>query len=268
MTDIKQLFDLKGQVAIVTGGHSWLGWDMACALAAFGCDIIIAARNMEKAKDAADKIKKTYHVDSMAISFDQCEPAQVQAMADQAFRFKNRIDILINNAGGGSGADEGDFFKRSPEAVINLITANLIGPIFCCQSVGRYMAEKQRGKIINIGSVAAMVGRERSMYRNNDKTEQPVDYAASKAGITGMTRDLAAYLAPYHIQVNCISPGGFDKGDLPAGFVSGYASEAMAKRMGKFGQDIYGSVLFLASSASDYVTGQNIVVDGGFSVLK
>lgn len=266
--DIKQIFDLKGKTAVITGGYSPMGFDMACALAAFGCDIVIAARDINKAAVAAEKIEQTYHVDSIPVSFDQCDHEQVQAMAEKAYHFKNRIDILINNAGGGSGAAEGDFLKRSPESVTSLITTNLLGPIFCCQTVGRYMAEAHQGKIINIGSIAGLVGRDRSMYRRNKKMEQPVDYAASKAGVIGMTRDLAAYMAPYHVQVNCISPGGFDKGDLPAGFVHDYETAAMIKRMGAFGQDICGTALFLSTSASDYITGQNIVVDGGFTLCK
>lgn len=189
-------------------------------------------------------------------------------MADAVYAWKGHIDILINNAGGGSGASEGNFFKRDPRDISDMITVNLLGPLYCCQSVGRYMARHNSGKIINIGSIAGVVGRDRDMYRRNHKMEQPVDYAASKAGIIGMTRDLAAFMAPYQVQVNCISPGGFDKGDLPQGFVSDYANATMAGRMGTMGLDIKGAALFLASPASDYVTGHNLMVDGGFSVFK
>lgn len=267
MEYLKQ-FDLSGQTALITGGHSWLGFDMACALAEAGCDIIIAARSTDKITAAAGRLRQQYGVRVLGITADQCNYGQVTKMADEAYAWKNRIDILINNAGGGSGASEGDFFLRPPESITSLIQTNLIGPMFCCQTVGKYMARQNSGKIINIGSVAGLVGRNREMYRRNHKMEQPVDYAASKAGVIGMTRDLAAYLAPYHIQVNCISPGGFDKRDLPEGFVSDYAAATMAGSMGRMGLDIRGAALFLASSASDYITGHNLVVDGGFSVYK
>lgn len=261
-------FDLHGKTALITGGHSWLGFDMACALAEAGCNIVLAARSEGKLNEAAEVLRTDYGVEVLTIPTDQCIYDQVEAMAERALAWNGQIDILINNAGGGSGAAEGNFFLRSPEAVTSLIHTNLLGPLFCCQTVGRRMAERKSGKIINIGSVAGLVGRNREMYRRNEKTEQPVDYAASKAGVIGMTRDLAAFMAPYGIQVNCISPGGFDKGDLPEGFVSDYGKSAMAGRMGKMGNDIKGAALFLASSASDYVTGHNLVVDGGFSVYK
>jgi NAD(P)-dependent dehydrogenase (short-subunit alcohol dehydrogenase family) len=95
--------------------------------------------------------------------------------------------------------------------------------------------------------------------------QQPVDYAAAKAGVIGLTRDLAAFLAPYRIYVNSISPGGFERGQ-PAGFIRDYSERTALGRMGQDGIDIKGAVLFLASAASDYITGQNLVVDGGFSI--
>lgn len=265
---IPSLFNLSGKVALITGGHSWLGFDMACALAEAGCDIAIASRNMEKMKKASNELHQLYQADVLTIPMDQRIPEQVETMADIAYNWKGHIDILINNAGGGSGASEGNFLQRDPEDVTNLIVTNLLGPIFCCQAVGRYMADQRSGKIINIGSIAGIVGRDRDMYRRNGKMEQPVDYAASKAGIIGMTRDLAAFMAPYQVQVNCISPGGFDKGDLPQGFLQDYGRAAMAGHMGTMGLDIKGAALFLASPASDYMSGHNLVVDGGFSVFK
>lgn len=266
--DYTQLFNLKDQVAIITGGHCWLGYDMACVLASAGCNIIIAARNYEKSAKACEKIKEEYGVDTLPIAVDHCNYEQVEQMAKTAFEWKGRINILINNAGGGSGVGEGDFFKRSPELIQDVITGNLVGPMFVSRAVGPYMVKSGKGKIINLGSIAGMCGRDRRMYRNNDKMEQSVDYAAAKAGVIGMTRDLAAYMAPYDIQVNSISPGGFDKNELPEGFVRDYSYETIKGRMGAFGSDMYGTALFLASSASDYVTGQNIPVDGGFSILK
>jgi NAD(P)-dependent dehydrogenase (short-subunit alcohol dehydrogenase family) len=265
---ITELFDLKGKVAIITGGHVWLGYDMACALAEAGCNIIITSRTSGKLDAALKEISSEYGVDILSLTMDHCDHDQVKSMAQQARDWKGHIDILINNAGGGSGASEGNLFKRSPKDMINLIHSNLIGALFCCQEVGRIMADQGFGKIINIGSVAGMVGRDRSMYRKNNKMEQPIDYAAAKAGVIGMTRDLAAFMAPYNVYVNSISPGGFDKGDLPAGFVKSYSDRTALGRMGRMGQDIKGAALFLASPASDYVTGHNLVVDGGFNIWK
>lgn len=267
-TKIVDLHNLKDKVAIITGGHAWLGYDMACALAEVGCNIIITSRTPDKLEKTIKKIKHEYSVDALALSMDQCHYEQVKEMVKRAKEWKGHIDILINNAGGGSGASEGNFFKRQPEDIANLININLIGVIFCCQEVCRIMADQGHGKIINIGSIAGFVGRNRNMYRENNKMEQPIDYAAAKAGVIGLTIDLAAFMAPHGVYVNCISPGGFDKGDLPEGFVKSYNNATAIGRMGRMGIDIKGAALFLASSASDYVTGQNLVVDGGFSIWK
>lgn len=262
------IFDLSGQVAIITGGHSWLGYDMACALASAGCHIILAARNLQKCQTACDKLQAMYQIDTLALPLDQTDYDAVESMAEAAQSWKGHIDILINNAGGGSGSAEGDFLKRSPELITEMIHSNLIGPMFCSRAVAAYMVPNRKGKIINLGSIAGMCGRDRTMYKNHHMAGQPVDYAAAKAGVIGMTRDLAAYMADYDIQVNCISPGGFDKGALPEGFVRDYSAETIKGRMGRFQSDIFGVALLLASPASDYITGQNIPVDGGFSILK
>ena len=261
-------FRLDDKVAIVTGGSEWLGYDMAAALAGAGCHIVITSRTRARAEEAAQRIRGEYGVDALGLEMNQQSHEQVKAMAAISQAWKGHIDILINNAGGGSGKSEGNLFERAPEDIVDLITTNLIGVLFCCQEVGRFMVGQKRGKIINIASVAGLVGRDRRMYHRNSKVEQPIDYAAAKAGVIGMTKDLAGLLSPLGVQVNAISPGGFDKGDLPEGFVKDYGDETMLGRMGRMGEDIQGAALFLASSASDYVTGHNFVVDGGFSVWK
>lgn len=262
------LFNLKGQVALITGGSRGLGYDMACELANAGCDLVITSRYENKLEQPVQKLRDEFGVDVLGLPLDQCHHEQVKSVMEKAQQWKGHIDILINNAGGGSGASEGDLFKRDPADMVNLINTNLIGALFCCQEVGKVMAAQKSGKIINIGSIAGMVGRDRSMYRNNNKSEQPIDYAAAKAGVIGMTRDLAAYMAPYGVCVNCISPGGFHGDSLPQEFVDAYNKATALGRMGKMGQDLKGTALFLASAASDYITGQNIVVDGGFTIWK
>ena len=130
------------------------------------------------------------------------------------------------------------------------------------------MAEQGSGTIINLGSIAGIVGRSRDMYHAANKMEQPVEYAAAKGGVIAFTRDLAAFMAPYGVTVNCISPGGFDKGELPQAFIDGYSARTPLGRMGRMQSDLLGIVVYLASDAASYVTGQNFVIDGGFSVCK
>ena len=266
------MFSLKGKTALVTGASKWLGFDMASALAAAGANIIISSRSAGRAAVAAAEISERYGVDASGIELDQRSWAGVKAAAGKAAAFSGRIDILINNAGGGSGRSEGDLFKRSPEDIAEMINVNLTGVIYCCKAVSEIMAGAGGGRIINIASVAALVGRDRELYRRTGKTEQPVDYAAAKGGVLALTRDLAAFLAPHGINVNSISPGGFDKGDLPGSFVDGYADLNLQKRMGRFGEpsggDIGGAAVFLSSDASAHITGQNIVVDGGFAICR
>ncbi|XOV91021.1 MAG: SDR family NAD(P)-dependent oxidoreductase [Bacteroidota bacterium] len=260
-------FDLTNKVAIITGGASGLGFDMACELASAGCDLVVTSRFPEKLESSVGHLH-SLGAEVLPISMDQCHYEEVKSMAEQAFQWKGHIDILINNAGGGSGKSEGDLFKRDPNDIVNLITTNLTGALYCCKAVGDYMTRQKSGKIINIGSIAGIVGRDRRMYHDNNKSEQPIDYAAAKAGVIGMTRDLAAYLAPFGISVNCISPGGFQGDSLPQGFVDAYNKATAMGRMGKMGVDIKGTALFLSSPASDYMTGQNIVLDGGFTIFK
>ena len=149
-----------------------------------------------------------------------------------------------------------------------MIQTNLIGALFCCQVFCRHMAQRKCGTIINLGSIAAIVGRDREMYVRGKKMQQPVDYAAAKGGVIGMTRDLAAYMAPFHVRVNALSPGAFDCHDLPRAFTEAFGEATPLRRLGQIGGDIKGAALFLASDASAYVTGHNLVVDGGFSICK
>ena len=262
------LLDMTGRVAVVTGGHAWLGNDMACALAEFGCDLIITSREQARADLAATDIAARYGVRAIGLMLEQKEYASTQAMADAAFAWQGHIDVLINNAGGGSGQGECNFLERDPDTLRNMIDVNLTGALFCCKAVGAHMAKAGKGSIINMASIAALVGRDRAMYHDANKMEQPIEYAAAKGGVLSMTRDLAAYMAPHGVRVNSISPGGFDKGDLPAAFTHAYGKAAPLGRMGRMGEEIKGAALFLASDASRYVTGHNLVVDGGFSVCK
>ena len=261
-------FRLDGKVAIVTGAHAWLGYGMACALAEAGSDIVVTSRELSRAQETAAKIREQFGVDALGLAMDQRHYDQVKAMAESAQAWKGHVDILINNAGGGSGKSEGHLLKRSPADEIDMIAANLTGVLFCCKEVARFMVKQGHGKIINIASMAGLIGRDRRMYERAGMNGQPVDYAAAKGGVIAMTVDLAGTLSPQGVCVNCISPGGFDKGDLPELFTREYADKTMLGRMGRMGVDIKGAALFLASSASDYVTGHNLVVDGGFSLWK
>jgi NAD(P)-dependent dehydrogenase (short-subunit alcohol dehydrogenase family) len=263
--DVTQMFDLTDRVAVITGGARHLGFDAASVLAAAGCHVAITSRTLTTAQQSADKLAKRYGVDTLALAMEQTNHEQICQMTQQVVAWKGKIDVLVNNAGGGSGQSPAYLLERSPQDIATLIEVNLTGVLYCCREVGRVMVEQQSGKIINIASMAGSMGRDRRMYDNSNMLGQPVDYAAAKGGVIAMTMDLAGLLSPKGIYVNAISPGGFAR-KLPDTFVKDYSDRTPLGRMGRDGIDLNGAILFLASPASDYVTGHNLVVDGGFSI--
>ena len=270
--EITELFDLKGRVAIVVGGARHLGYDMASILSAAGCDVIVTSRNKKNAEESSEKIKTKYGNNTLALALDNTQPEQIMEMMDKSKNWKGHLDILVNNAGGGGVSNTTLLFQRRAEDIDFLIRTNLNGTLYCCKEAGKIMAEQGSGKIINIASIAGILGRDRRMYNRSNMQGQATDYAAAKAGVIGLTRDLAAYLGPMGINVNCISPGGFygpeRGGSLPESFIKDYSDRTPLGRMGRDGIDIKGAILFLASSASNYVNGHNLVVDGGFTIWQ
>ena len=265
--EVAQLFDLHGRVALVTGGARHLGYDAACILAAAGCQVTITSRDGDSARASAERLAAAYGVETLGLALDQTRFANVAAAVDEAVAWKGRIDILVNNAGGGVGVSPAKLLERDPADIQLLIDTNLTGVLYCCRQVGASMAAQRSGKIINIASIAGMCGRDRRVYDRTGLKGQPVDYAAAKAGVIGMTMDLAGYFSPMGICVNAISPGGFERGQ-PEAFIREYSDRTPLGRMGRDGIDLKGAILFLASPASDYVTGQNLAVDGGFVLWK
>jgi len=264
-SELETMFDLKGRVAMVTGGARTLGYDGACVLAAAGADLVITSRQLSHAESTAETIRDNYGVDVLPLPLDQTVFDQVQTAASQATAWKGQVDVLLNNAGGGLGKSPAFLFERDPHDIEGMIQLNLTGALWCCREVGRHMVERRSGKIINIASIAGLLGRDRKMYERNNMLGQPVDYAGAKAGVIGMTKDLAALMAPQGVYVNVISPGGFAR-DLSDGFVKDFSERTALGRMGRDGIDLKGAILFLASAASDYVVGHNLVVDGGFEI--
>ncbi len=265
---IPEMFDLSGQVAVITGGARHLGYDMADVLAEAGCDLVITSRQLVHAEAAAETLRARHRHEVLSLALDVSDPTQVKVMAQQAAGWKGRVDILVNNSGGSPGAGP-NLFERTPVEIRELISVNLLGTLYCAQEIGRIMVQQGRGKIINIASVAAVLGRDRRMYERLNMRGQPADYTAAKAGIVGLTRDLAAMLSPQGVRVNCISPGGFARENLSPEFIKAYSDRTPLGRMGRQGSsDLKGAALFLASPASDYVTGHNLVVDGGFTIWQ
>ena len=260
------LFDLTGKKALVTGAAVGIGRGCALALAKAGADVAIVDLNEKAGQKTVAEIRALGR-DSLWVRCDVTRREEVQAMVGRIAQHFGRVDVAVNNAGIAIlGADE-----ALPQADWDKVVAvNLTGVFLCAQAEAQQMLRQTpvEGKIINIASIAGVLGRDRRMYQRHKLNGQPIDYAAAKAGVIGMTRDLAGLLSPLGVHVNCISPGGFDRGKLPAGFVKDYSERTPLGRMGRDETDLRGAVLFLASPASDYVTGHNLVVDGGFTIWQ
>jgi NAD(P)-dependent dehydrogenase (short-subunit alcohol dehydrogenase family) len=264
---IPDLYRLTGRVAVVTGGAQNLGLEIATGLSEAGATLAITSRNLDKATQVASRLTSELGATVMAVALEITSEASVKAAFAQIHERFGQIDIVVNNAGGHTAGSSGDVVGESFAAWSGFINANLNGTFLCVREAARYMVPRKQGSIINIASISSDIGRDRAIYDGCEGMKNPIGYTASKAGVLGLTYDAAALLGPDGIRVNAISPGGFERGQ-PAVFVQRYADRTMLGRMGQTGFDLKGPVVFLASEASRYVTGHNLVVDGGFTKLK
>jgi len=252
---VKQLFDLTGRVAIVTGGSIGLGRQMAEALAEMGANIVLCARKKERCEKAAEELQKL-GVKTLALGCDVKNPAEIQQVVDATMANFGRIDILINNAGTSWGAPVEEMRLEHWNKVIE---TNLTGTFLFSQAVGKIMISQRRGKIINIASVAGLGGAPPEF--------QAIGYHASKGGVIIFTKDLACKWGVHNIQVNSIAPGWFPTNMSQVLIERNKETFLRSIPLRRFGNenDLKGAAVFLASDASDYVTGHVLVVDGGQS---
>ena len=250
------LFDLSGRVAIVTGGGRGIGRQMATALAELGADVVVCSRKLDNCEEAAAELSKL-GVRALGLSCDARAPDEVASVVRRTTEELGRIDVLVNNAGATWGAAPEEVPLESWRKVIDV---NLTGVFTFCQSAGRAMIAQGGGRIINVASVAAFRGFPADIV-------DAVPYNASKGGVIALTRDLAVKWARHGIRVNALAPGWFPS-DMSAG-VLGDRGDAIVGRipLGRLGgpDDLKGAVAFLASRASEFVTGQTLIVDGGES---
>ena len=248
------LFSLAGKVAIVTGGSSGLGFMMAEGLAEAGASLVLAARNMERCEEAAERIRAT-GVQALAVRCDVSEPEEVRGLVEKTLRDFDRIDVLVNNAG---YAWEAPLEEFSLEKWERTLAVNTTGTFLCSREAGRRMIEQRTGKIINILSVAGLASID-------PRVSDSVPYSASKGAVVAFTRDLARKWCRYNITVNGIAPGYF--ATRMSRYILEHRREPIMNTipMQRLGEkdEIKGVAVFLASAAADYVTGQILAVDGG-----
>jgi len=271
MSTIYDKFSLKGKTAIVTGGPGLLGAEFCRTLAEAGANVIVADLDGDAAAVAAAKLQEK-GFSAISARVDVTQPESVKAMVAQAVKTFDRVDVLVNSAAidpkfdaSHAGLDDGAFETYPVELWREALDVNLTGAFLCSQAVSAAMLKQGSGSIINLCSMYGLVGPDQRLYEKEGSPMRykPVFYPVTKAGILGLTRYLATYFAGKGIRANALTPGGIYN-DNDEVFVKNYSARAVMGRMARK-DEMNGALLFLASDASSYMTGSNLVVDGGWT---
>lgn len=259
----KNLFDLKGKIAVVTGGAGLVGMELVRGLAESGAITVLADID----KNKSQTIVRELIGQKLNVIFKILDITKKESVSDLiGFIDKEygHIDVWINSAYPRTsdwGAKFEDILLLSWKKNIDM---HLNGYFICCQKIAEYMKKQKSGSIVNFASTYGIVAPDFSIYGGTSMT-MPGAYSAIKGGIITFTKYLASYYGKYNVRVNCISPGGiYDK--QPGLFVKKYSKKTVLKRMADK-EDIVGGVIYLASNASNYVTGHNLVIDGGWTAV-
>lgn len=271
MPEIPKMFDMTGRTVIVTGGPGLLGRQYCRTLAEAGANVVAADINEEGAKVLAEELIQAGYK-ALGVGVDVTSQESTEAMVKQALDAYGSVDVLINSAAldpkfdpENVGKHGSDFESFSLEMWQQALDVNLTGLFLCSQAVSKPMLAQEKGVIINICSTYGLVGPDQRLYEREGQPRQykPVTYTVTKAGVIGLTKYLATYYAGKNIRVNALSPGGVFN-DHDDEFVEKYSYRTVMGRMAEQ-DEMNGAILFLASDASSYMTGSNLVVDGGWT---
>jgi NAD(P)-dependent dehydrogenase (short-subunit alcohol dehydrogenase family) len=271
MTSEMDKFRMDGRVAIVTGGGGLLGAEFCRALADAGAAVVVADLDAAKAETVAARLRDPGGKAS-GLALDVTRPESVKQLVDRVLSDHGRVDVLVNSAALDPKFDAAhhekavNAFEDYPLEMWNqALAVNLTGMFLCSQAVSRPMKEAGRGVIINLCSTYGLVGPDQRIYERPGQPRQfkPVYYSVTKSGVLGMTRYLATYFAGTGLRVNALTPGGVFN-DHNDDFVAAYSARTVLGRMAQR-DEMNGALLFLASDASSYMTGSNLVVDGGWT---
>ncbi|WP_431803919.1 SDR family oxidoreductase [Halobacillus andaensis] len=251
---IKQLFDLSGKTAIVTGGGRGLGKQIAEGFAESGANVVVCSRKEEACREVSESLAEL-GVETMALKCDITNPEDIEYVVRQTTERFGVIDILVNNSGATWGAKAEEMPLSAWQKVMDV---NVTGTFLMSQAVGKVMLKQGGGKIINIASVAGLKG-------SNPEYMDTIGYNSSKGAVLTFTKDLAVKWGPRGIYVNAIAPGFFPTKMSKVLIEKGEDAFLKSTPLRKFGSenDLKGAAVFLASSASDYMTGDVMVIDGG-----
>lgn len=272
--NLRSRFDLRGRVAVITGGAGMLGVQHAEAIAEMGGIPVLLDVQGEHCREAAERIAEKFEVAALGIQIDISDKEALAHAADMILSRFQRVDILINNAAHNprveAGISSGEEWSRLEDFPLQAweqdIAVGLTGAFLCSQVFGAEMARKGKGVILNIASDLALIAPDQRLYRqpglpDEQQPVKPVTYSVIKHGLLGLTRYLATYWAEQGVRVNALSPGGVYAGQEEA-FVKRLTSLIPMGRMAR--QEEYkAAVVFLVSDASAYMTGANLVIDGG-----
>ena len=261
--NVNTLFDIAGRTAIVTGGAGKYGKDIVSAFLEAGCRVIIASRNLEKLEKTKAAFEKQGYGDVACYRLDLAETASIDAFVEKVYQDYGEIDILVNN----SVIHTMKGFNGDIAGWEESFKVNATGTFYLTRAVGNRMVEAGKGSIISIASIYGVVGPDRTHYVGTDMDGDggAGDYYHFKAGLINLTRHFASKYGRDGVRVNCISPGGryFKESPQHPKFIARYNKRTFLGRMADE-DDIKGAIVFLASDASKYVTGENIMVDGGY----
>lgn len=273
MNDIFDKFSMKGKSTIVTGGAGLLGRQFCKTLAEAGAGVVVADLNGEAAAAVAQQLV-TDGYSAVGVSVDVTDQKSVSDMVQAAVKSFGQLDTIVCSAAMDPKFDNDNVGKQGANAFETYpldawkaaLDVNLTGMFLCCQAAARVMAGQNRGSIINICSTYGLVGPDQRIYKRPGQDTQnykPVFYSVTKAGVLGLVRYIATYYAGTGIRCNALTPGGvFNNHDDV--FVEAYSARTVMGRMAH-GDEMNGALLFLASDASSYMTGSNVVVDGGWT---
>jgi NAD(P)-dependent dehydrogenase (short-subunit alcohol dehydrogenase family) len=261
------LFDLSNDVVVLTGGGGILGSRFADALASHGARLAILDRDGGKAHEVADEMTKRYGVAARGYEADVANIGDLEAMSHSIGKHFGQVTVLVNAV----ATKTQGFFEPFESYTLGdwheVMRTNVTGIMLCCQRFGPLMAEAGQGSIINILSIYGIVAPDQRIYEGSwyegQRINTPLVYSTSKAAVWGLTRYLSSYWATSGVRVNAVTPGGVYSGQNCT-FVERYSARVPMQRMAHR-DEIAGAVVYLASRAASYVTGQNIVVDGGLS---
>ena len=260
------MFSLKDKTAVLTGASGYLGHYFANGLAQFEASLVLIDIDEKKLSYLSNELKSKYDVKCLSYVCDITQPLQVTDTLKTVSKDFNNLDILINNAQ--ANDDQLSFEKTKIENWRKTSSVNEEGVFLMSQAVGNYMIEMgNSGSIVQISSIYGVLGPDHRIYKdsknNGSSMGSPAVYSYTKAGIIGLTRYLAAYWAKDNIRVNVLTPGGVI-GNQNDNFKSRYNNRVPMNRMAK-PEELVGALIYLCSDASSYVTGQNMIIDGGLS---